>query len=271
MQRADLQVRRRGHTLDQRPIAAAPAEVDEAPVGANADLGRRFVCTSFRPSWGISKRMGNAEAALLVLSADAALRDREVRLSPVNTWSPKARSYMDGGVDEDEALAQTLRNKAGGEVLVADSIPVEAVRGIIFASAAARDYWWPHFLEHSALPASHFDLGARVSGDGLKAFLFRPDHPSEVRVEARRRGENRRLVESQHEAAPVPLRPVAVEALTWDEVHDDWTDWDEDDPDERRERDLLRQELDAYTEDMAVLSDTGWLPDDNDEIDLYRR
>lgn len=230
--------------------------------GENDDLGQAFVCTSFRPSWGISKRMGDGEAALLILDANTAMHDREICFSPINTWSPHARPFMDATADEDRALSQALLHKRVSEVLLTGEVPLVAIRGIVFATAASRDYWWPHFLVHSGLPERHFDLGGRVDGDGLEAFRFRRDHPTERRLEERRAGIDRRL---DHKADDDLLSLPEFEGLTWTDVSDDWTDWPEDDHDVQSERQQLAEELDGYADDMAVLNETGWLPDDEDD------
>lgn len=232
--------------------------------GANDDLGRGYVCTSLKPSWGILGAMGGADAALLVFGLNATLAGRRHLYVPLNSGSPRARPYMNGEVPDVEASSECVANASAAEILVADSVPLTTLRGLMFYSRASRDHWWPVIHANLNGAALHLDLGAWFFGEPRSpgGFRFPNWYSPRSATHSGAAGLNR--------SRALTVRPLEFsprDAITAEDVERDFADedWLEDDPDARDLRDELAAEREDYAQEMADLEDTGWYGDDADD------
>jgi hypothetical protein len=194
--------------------------------GANEDLGIDYVCCSLLPSWGmLTSRMAGEETVILIVDAERAAQQEDLKLVPGNSGSSQARPYIGGIVDTDEVIKATLAREQHSEVLVRDEIPLALVPIVMFCDATARDTWWP-VVERSLAQAGR-GWGPRVLIDGdLNGVRFPPGHEIIDRARPITDGVNRRRADLLRSGV-IPSG-LTIEEVEWDLEEDEEDTFDED-------------------------------------------
>ena len=188
--------------------------------GNNAYLGEHFGCCSFMPHWGVFDHFRDEESALLLFDAAWLAALPGARLSPHNTATADARSYLAG---DSTTTLDTLRhcrsNPRDAEVLVPEAVPLDGLRYVVFCDGDARGAWWRVIAP--ALPAT---AQARVNGD-LGGYRL----PNDLNITTRHRpalpGLDRRRGLALH-TSPVPVDGT----VDLEDVLDEWDDEASDEP-----------------------------------------
>jgi hypothetical protein len=214
--------------------------------GENHTYGRKLVCLSLMPSWSIVKRLDGRELAILQLDTAEVVYGRDVRVSPINSWSSAATKYLSGeaalGTALDESLYKDKYTTARVEVLVAGAVPTSTIRRVVLSDLEAVARW------RRTLDEAFAQHGVRVpirASDPDRWPYFAPDHFVAVREDVRPGVDRRALV------APLAVPP----ALAPPELTDEEWDWLLEEDRRAEPRDLFEERFIDRAAAFAELAD----------------
>lgn len=177
--------------------------------GANSKLGRELVCCGFCVPWFLFKQFGGEESVVLSFDAAALSALPRVIFSPYNTGRPDAAKYLERKVDQRSALMECLEAKSPRNLpeLLAPTIPLSALRFVVFCDEEARQAWAP--VVETAMGGTVPESVSILVDGKLDQVRFPPGLRVNKRLRPLPRGINRRG-DLEIADSPEPLDPSST-------------------------------------------------------------